>query len=527
MTDTTIQQLRVSTIAHLDSQSDFVVSTGGLGFRQTFETVEANETFCRAPQSIVDAGRRLLELDVANGISTLVHDTVVVKIGCNNVPLFVIVSGSRGHTLFSFKCVYAGCTAFMDVRILRHADVIKWIVMGISHNHGFSTFPRRVPRNTFSADTRATIYDMAIQNKTSAEIRMACGCLCNKDVFQNALRRARSDTRADQSRALRDAAAKSALWSSEVHLTDHNVFFKAFFDNPALVAKRLLVTHVFMDDTSCTNEFAFPMVSILCRHDSDRVHCIAWAFVKNRTNDSFTRFLTFVAKYFGDIKTFVCDRHYSQQKAIVHVFGQCVNVLHCCVHIARNIQHNTGAKSDLLSRFWTTRFARTEAAERAFMDALERLHASKRSMFTTLLTNSLDLYLPSRINNALDVELFPEINTFKNVTFTSHSVDDPVKARVSALRDEIAHFGQFRRDVLSLDNTNTIEGYFNTIKRRTPSKTATLLDIFNAVTFTEESALAANHPSSPPLPNSLADGLSAVISREVLGMMSTTESTSS
>ena len=156
------------------------------------------------------------------------------------------------------------------------------------------------------------------------------------------------------------------------------------------------------------------------------------------------------------------------------------------------------------------------------MDALERFHAAKRSMLTTLLTNSLDSFLPSRINNALDVELFPEINTFKNVTFTSHSVDDPVKARVSALRDEIVHLGPFRRDILSLDNTNTIEGYFNTIKRRTPSKTATLLNIFNAVTFTEESALAANHPSSPRLPVPLNDCLSSVISGEVLGMMSTT-----
>ena len=162
MTDTTLEQRRVETIARLDGQSDFLVADGVVGFRQSFETVEASETFCRAPQSIVDAGRRLFELDVATGISTLVHNTVVVTIGCNNVPLFAIVSGSRGHTLFSFKCVYAGCTAFMDVRILRHADVIKWIVMGISHNHGFSTFPRRVPRNTFSAETRATIYDMAI-----------------------------------------------------------------------------------------------------------------------------------------------------------------------------------------------------------------------------------------------------------------------------------------------------------------------------------------------------------------------------
>ena len=156
------------------------------------------------------------------------------------------------------------------------------------------------------------IYDMAMQNKTNVEITMACSCLCSKDIFQNALRQARSDIRADQSRALRDAAAKSAFWSSEVNLSDHNVFYDAFFANQALVAKRLLVTHVFMDDTSCTNEFGFPIVSVLCRNDSDTAHCIGWCVIKNRTTDSFTMFLTFVSKYFGDIKTFVCDRHYAQ-----------------------------------------------------------------------------------------------------------------------------------------------------------------------------------------------------------------------
>ena len=63
---------------------------------------------------------------------------------------------------------------------------------------------------------------------------MACGVLCNKDIFQNALRQARADIRADQSRALRDAAAKSPLWSSEVHLTVRNVFYEAFFRESGL-----------------------------------------------------------------------------------------------------------------------------------------------------------------------------------------------------------------------------------------------------------------------------------------------------
>ena len=145
--------------ARLDGESDFVIANGKVCFRQTFEVIEACETFCRAPDNIVDAGRRLLDLDIGNGISTLVHDTIVVRIGCNNIPLFSIVSGGRGHTMFSFKCVYAGCTAFMDVRVLRDVDTIKLIIMGVSHNRGFSRFPPRVPRNTFGDETSFDLDD--------------------------------------------------------------------------------------------------------------------------------------------------------------------------------------------------------------------------------------------------------------------------------------------------------------------------------------------------------------------------------
>ena len=167
------------------------------------------------------------------------------------------------------------------------------------------------------------------------------------------------------------------------------------------------------------------------------------------------------------------------------------------------------------------RFTRTEASERAFIEALERLHAAKKSMFTTHLMNSLDSFIPSRVDSALDVELFPELNMLQNVTRSSTAIDSPAKARVSTLLGKFVHLGPLRRDVFSLDNTNTIDGYSNTVKRRTPLKTATLLDIFNAVTFTEETALSANHPSSSRLPKPLEDCLSSVITREVLGMMST------
>ena len=101
-------------------------------------------------------------------------------------------------------------------------------------------------------------------------------------------------------------------------------------------------------------------------------------------------------------------------------------------------------------------------------------------------------------------------------------IDTPVKERVFNILDQMIHVLPFPRDVFSLDNTNTIEGYFNIIKKRVPLKTATLLDINKAVTFTEESALASNHPNSQILPVTLVDCLTYVVSMEVLSVMSAT-----
>ena len=212
-------------------------------------------------------------------------------------------------------------------RVLPHVDVVKWVLMGVSHSHDFAAFPPRMPRNTFGGETKAAIRQMVLQNHTSSEIRRANGVLCNKDVFYNAVRSAREEKRAEQSRALRDAAAASTIWSTEIRLTEDSVFAEAFFVNAVLVARRLRVAHVFMDDTSCTNTFGLPVVSILCRDASDTVHCVAWGLIKNRTTEAFVRFLMFVSRFYGGITTVVCDRHQAQRNAIVGVLGRASG---CC-----------------------------------------------------------------------------------------------------------------------------------------------------------------------------------------------------
>ena len=211
----------------LDSEPDAVVSDGEVRFRHMFETVEDSETFYRAPADLVESGRRLLTIDAADGVAAAVHNTVVAQIGCNCIPVFAMVNGGRGRSLFTFKCVYPTSPAFLDVRVLPRVDIVKWVLMGVSHSHDFSFHPR-LHRNTFSTETLAEIRNMVLQNHSSAEIRMTNGVLCNKDVFYNSTRSARAEMRTDQSRALRDEAVKSDIWSSEIRLTVDNVFREAF-----------------------------------------------------------------------------------------------------------------------------------------------------------------------------------------------------------------------------------------------------------------------------------------------------------
>ena len=58
--------------------------------------------------------------------------------------------------------------------------------------------------------------------------------------------------------------------------------------NSELLSKMVDIKVVFMDDTSCTNTFLYPLVSLLCRDQSNTVHVVAWSIVKNRTT-SFVR----------------------------------------------------------------------------------------------------------------------------------------------------------------------------------------------------------------------------------------------
>ena len=63
----------------LDAASDFAIRDGAVSFRQTFETVAAEEPFFTAPQHLVDAAKNLLTLDISDTVAKVVRDNVVVR----------------------------------------------------------------------------------------------------------------------------------------------------------------------------------------------------------------------------------------------------------------------------------------------------------------------------------------------------------------------------------------------------------------------------------------------------------------
>ena len=151
--------------SRLDDMPDFSIDNAKIEFRQTFETLEDSETFTMAPPEIVQAARSILTSERLDSIAQTVRDAVFFQIGCNNVPLFSLVSGRRGRTLFEFRRVFEWCTAFLDVRLFSGVDIIKYILMGVSHCHSFTTFPLRMPRNTIPDDVIERKNEMAMKNE--------------------------------------------------------------------------------------------------------------------------------------------------------------------------------------------------------------------------------------------------------------------------------------------------------------------------------------------------------------------------
>ena len=85
---------------------------------------------------------------------------------------------------------------------------------------------------------------------------------------------------------------------------------------------------------------------------------------------------------------------------------------------------------------------------------------------------------------------------------------------------ELQSVPDIQENVFSRDNTNSIEGYFSIVKRKLKKNTSTVLDLFNAIDFTEAAALASCDPGRPFVPPELSRCIVHVISPSMFVTMS-------
>ena len=101
----TVSEHRRALRLQLDTEQSTSFDRANLKRNQRFVTVQFEESFCVAPDTVVDAASSLLSRDFTDTVSKTVPAVVVFKIGCNAIPRFANASGGLGSSLHSFRCV--------------------------------------------------------------------------------------------------------------------------------------------------------------------------------------------------------------------------------------------------------------------------------------------------------------------------------------------------------------------------------------------------------------------------------------
>ena len=147
----------------LDGFPNFEIDSGVVTHIRHCVTLETAESFPNAPDDIHSAVV-LVSRRIDTAVVATVTESLNFKIGSCVIPVFALVSGGRGRSLFTFKCLFESCPAFLDIRTLDLGEQIKGMAMGISHSHDFSVFPSHVPRNIIPDSVKAEVELMVTEN---------------------------------------------------------------------------------------------------------------------------------------------------------------------------------------------------------------------------------------------------------------------------------------------------------------------------------------------------------------------------
>ena len=109
----------------LDGFPNFEIDNGVVTHIRHFATLETADSFLNAPDDIIQSAIALVSRRIDTTVAATVRESLNFKIGSCVIPVFALVSGGTGRSLFTFKCVFESCPAFLDIRTLDFCEQIK------------------------------------------------------------------------------------------------------------------------------------------------------------------------------------------------------------------------------------------------------------------------------------------------------------------------------------------------------------------------------------------------------------------
>lgn len=175
------------------------------------------------------------------------------------------------------------------------------------------------------------------------------------------------------------------------------------YNGSAFIAKRfskitIALDVVFMDDTVCTNQYDFPLVTICFEDYNKALQLLAFSFIPGREKDHFKTFLLDVKNHIQKpIRVFIIDRWKSQVCAIAEIFPD-AKIVFCKIHIFRNIRSVFGENLKVGSLF--NQLVQKTISEDIYIDELKKLimSAKKHKRFLQNLLDEINSYSPYTID---------------------------------------------------------------------------------------------------------------------------------
>jgi hypothetical protein len=178
-----------------------------------------------------------------------------------------------------------------------------------------------------------------------------------------------------------------------------------FFHKP-MEANVICEETLIMDDTSWTNCYGFPRLVILAIDENVISQLVAFAFLRDRTTESFSHFLTWMRDHVVNReidpghplpRAIVVPRHDGQYAAIQDVFTRS-RVIFCAKHLAANIQRALVSHSPVHHRNW--RVPQGNCSEHQYLAVFRFVREdykedTTQSRMIDFLEKSLDHYLPN------------------------------------------------------------------------------------------------------------------------------------